>query len=550
MSFLPDNLDLAKHRCTAHESTLAGARALVLDNGVIRLSILPEYGGRICSLFYRPLSLELLATEFIQSQRPGFTVRGGWCAAFPSLLADGEALTHLAWQGEITEQSDDAICVRLRCAIERVSHQLDGQVRVTPGTIDVERSIRLQVGEAAVTVEDVLTNRNVWPASTTWSAVIALRAQAGDRVILPVESVTTQRGIGPSGNELDFGLIVATPFQAQARDLQDGWVGFRPAAAPIDVRITFPRALLPHAVVMAQRNEENPAENAFRLQPMATVGPIADDSRGGALVLQPKTPVRIPLRLELGAGLMAAGAWGRPGLQLAQLITDQRVPTGRLALWRVGEHAVVLKTPRDLILLMPELAEDSLLIPDDLPAADLILCPTAPPSAVLQRLAQRTSARFIGPPAIRQSLRELGIDDNRAIALSPGARFDLPGLGVLAAPARCAEPDDRLGYLLLLEHLSIYHAGVTQYLGEFGALGQQFHPQLVFLPLTVEMSMADSLLAAKLLQPRLAVPMGAEADEREYIKRCRAQHMPFAAQVLFPAEGGLFDGWRLQPLTP
>jgi len=547
MGLLPDNLDFSRHRCMARESTLEGTRSLVLDNGVLRLSMLPEYGARLCSLYYRPLSLELLATDFVRDQRLGMHVKGGWCAAFPSLLADGEAISRAEWQAEIAEQSDEQVTLHAWCLVERVSNKIGGEVRSTPITIHVDRFVRLKAGEASVEVEDVLTSRNTWPVLTTWSGVIALRAKAGDRAVAPVDAVEVQRGVGPSGNELDFGLLVTTPYQAIARNLREGWLGFRMGSAPVDVKITFPLDLLPHAVIGAQRDESHPAEDAFRFQPLATASPIADDTRGGALVLPSKRPVSLPIRLEVGAGILSGGAWSRPGMQLAEMIVNQQVAPGRLALWRVGERTIVLKSHRYLALIMPELNGDNLLQPEDLPAADLILCSAPPPDTMLSRLAQRTSARFVGPASLRQRLLKAGVSEERSFALSPGARVDLPGFGALATPARNDAPGEWLGYLLGIDHLSLYHAGPTEFLGEFAPIGEQFHPQLVLLPLS-EMTMADAVHAAKQLQPRLVVPLGPEDAERDFADRCRAQHVSFATRLLHHAEGAYFDGWKLLPL--
>ena len=548
LPFRPENMDMMKPRCSCTESTLAGARALVLDNGTFRLSVLPDFGGRICSLFYRPLNLELLATEFLHGMTRKLNVHGGWCAAFPSLLADGELLSHASWDTEIVEQTPEAVTLRLSTFIDRVSHTLDDKVRVTPGTIMVERFFRMTAGATVLDVEDVLTNRNVWPMPVTWSAVVALRAQEGDRVVLPVEKVEVQRGVGPSGNELDFGLLVTTHYQAIARNLSEGWIGFRPKAAPIDLRLLFPRELLPHALVSAQRSEEHAAEGLFRLQPMATSTPMASDARGGALLLPSRVPVHLPVRLEVGSNIISAGEWSRPGLQLAQMISEQRVPNARLALWRVGEIAVVLKTPRQLVLLMPALSDEGLLTAEDLPDADLVLYDVAPQRAMLRRLVQRTSARFIGPSGIRQMLTTDGLNEDRAITLSPGARFDVPGLSVLATSALGKEPGERLGFMVQSDHLLLYHCGLTSFLGDFGPIGEQFHPQLLLLPLHPGMSMADAIHAARLLQPRLVIPLGNEEQEHEFIRRCRDLHVSFSTQALGRAEGRLFDGWHVQAL--
>ncbi len=544
---LPDNLDFTQSRCTLAESTLANTRSFVLDNGVLRLSVLPDFGGRLCSIFYRPLNRELLATEFMHGPRKSLTIHGGWCAAFPSLLADGEAISRTAWETEVAEQSEQRLVLRLWCLVERVSHKVDDRVRESPGMIIVERFIRLTAGEPAVIVEDVLTNRNSWPLSTTWSGVISLRAQAGDRAVLPADGVTVQRGVGPVGNELDFGLLVATPYQAMARNLHEGWLGLRLSAVPVDLRLTFPLDLLPHALIVAQRDEEHPGEEAFRFQPLATTGPIADDTRDGALRLPPKQSISLPLRLEVGTGIIPGGDWSCPGLQLAQLIADQHVPAARLALWRVGESAMVVKTHALLAMLMPEVLGDPLLSPEDLPAADLLICAQDLPPACLPMLVKRSAARFIGPAALRQALLREGLAEDRSIALSPGARVDLPGFGILATPAYGDFADERLGYLLQADHLLLYHLGPTAFLGEFGPIGEQFHPQLLLLPLEA-MTLADALHAARLLQPRLVVPLGSERAETEFIHRCRAQHVSFALRTLRRAEGVLFDGWKLHPL--
>ncbi len=63
------------------------------------------------------------------------------------------------------------------------------------------------------------------------------------------------------------------------------------------------------------------------------------------------------------------------------------------------------------------------------------------------------------------------------------------------------------------------------------------------------MTLADAIHAARLLQPRIVVPLGTEHAESEFTRRCRAQHVAFATRTLHRAEGVLFDGWKLNPLA-
>lgn len=547
LPFNPDNLDMLKPRCSSTESTLAGSRAIVLDNGIFRLSVLPDFGGRICSLFYRPLNMELLATEFLHSKTNKMNVHGGWCTAFPSLLPDGELLSQAVWECEIIEQSDEKVKLHLHCYIEQILHMIEGKVRVTPTTIHIDRYISMTAGTAIVDFEDILTNRNIWPMPVTWSGDIALRAQQGDRVVLPIEKVEVQRGVGPSGNELDFGLLVTTNYQAMAENLSEGWIGFRPKAAPIDLRLTFDKNVLPHAMVRAQRDEVSSEQGVFHLQPLATPGPIADSVRGQALILPSRKPLTISLRLEVGSDIITASEWSRPGLQLAEMICNQRVPVARLAIWRVGETAMVVKTPHQLILLMPEFGLNSPFTPNDLPDADMILFAQDPPRAMLQQIVQRTSARFVGPPGIRQMLRTDGLNADRAISLSPGARVDLAGISVLATPAQREGGGEELGFMLQSDNLLLFHSGITDIIGEFGTIGEQFHPQLLLLPLK-GMSMANAIHAARQLQPRMVIPLGEPDSEKEFARRTRDQHLSFATQILSQSEGRLFDGWHLNSL--
>ncbi len=125
-------------------------------------------------------------------------------------------------------------------------------------------------------------------------------------------------------------------------------------------------------------------------------------------------------------------------------------------------------------MLMPEIAGDPLLTPEDLPAAQVLMCDRALPGSVLRHLVQRSAARFIGPTALRQALLCEGAAEDRSIALSPGARVDMPGFSVLATPAYGEFSEERLGYMVQADHLLLYHPGATEFLGDFGPSANSF----------------------------------------------------------------------------
>ena len=70
---------------------LGPLRALILENRRLRAVVLPEYGGRIWSIRYKPLDRELLwKSPRIPAHRPAFGAvyddvwSGGWDEVFPN----------------------------------------------------------------------------------------------------------------------------------------------------------------------------------------------------------------------------------------------------------------------------------------------------------------------------------------------------------------------------------------------------------------------------------------------------------------------------------
>jgi L-ascorbate metabolism protein UlaG (beta-lactamase superfamily) len=537
-------------KCTAHESTLHGARAFVLDNGIFRISVLPEYGGRICSLYYRQLGREILATDFLHHPPParGFNVRGGWCAAFPSLLADGELLTNNEWEAEITLNTPEAVTVKMTCAITSISHSLGGMVRHIPATITVNRIVSLVAGGEEITVEDIITNSGAWPMPVTWAAAISLRASDGDKLIIPSQLLTLMNGDGPTTGEINFTDIKTTPYQSMAVGLRDGWTAFRPADMPVDIKIEFPVDLLPNMVVMAHRDKVG-SDNYLRVQPLATKGPLAEDGQGNALVLPPNISIRLPIKLTIGNAVVNTGRFGTEALKIATIINDTKVPSGRAGIWRVGGQAVVIKTHKYLIFVMPEFNEDTMLTPEDLTQVDLILVGDDINGAQLAKIAHRTSARIIGSASVRQTLLSSGIAGDRSVALSPGARFDLPGLGIVATPAYQDETGEKLGFLIQSDYLALYHTGNAEFIGEFSAICESFHPQCVLIPLDGRMTHAETLQAVKLLQPRMTVPLGTLNSEMDFSQKGEAQIPPIATTLSIIGNGFIFDGYRAKEIT-
>jgi L-ascorbate metabolism protein UlaG (beta-lactamase superfamily) len=258
----------------------------------------------------------------------------------------------------------------------------------------------------------------------------------------------------------------------------------------------------------------------------------------------------LPVKLSIGSAVVNTGRFGNDGLKIANTINETKIPSGRAGIWRVGGQAVVIKTHRYLIFVMPEFTEETMLTPEDLTNVDLVLIGEDINSEQLAKIAHRTSARIIGSASVRQTLLLSGIAGDRSVALSPGARFDLPGLGIVATPAYQDETGEKLGFLIQSDYLALYHTGNSDFIGEFSAICESFHPQCVLMPLDKRMTHAESLQAVKLLQPRMTIPLSNLNSEMDFAQKAENQIPPIATTLSIIGNGIIFDGYRAKEITP
>lgn len=96
-------------------------KTLVMENPYIKVTLLPEYGGRILSIFYKPTGHEMLYQNPVGTpygiEEGNFyynwlMVYGGIFPAFPE-PEHGKAWC-LPWESKIVEQSDEKISVEMR----------------------------------------------------------------------------------------------------------------------------------------------------------------------------------------------------------------------------------------------------------------------------------------------------------------------------------------------------------------------------------------------------------------------------------------------------
>jgi L-ascorbate metabolism protein UlaG (beta-lactamase superfamily) len=128
--------------------------------------------------------------------------------------------------------------------------------------------------------------------------------------------------------------------------------------------------------------------------------------------------------------------------------------------------------------------------------------------------------------------------------IKPGDRLEVGGLTIRAVPAynlnKFREPgvvfhkkeDGKLGFLITVNGVQIYHAGDTDNIPEM----KQLHPDIALLPVsgTYVMTPQEAADAARMLKPRIVIPMHygtivgglPDAETFERLTDCRVVILP------------------------
>ena len=150
---------------------------------------------------------------------------------------------------------------------------------------------------------------------------------------------------------------------------------------------------------------------------------------------------------------------------------------------------------------------------------------------------------IVGTPACKAELAKAKIDEVRAV--KPGDKLRVEGISIEAVPAynmnKFREPgkafhpreDQKVGYIIEIDGVRVYHAGDTDVIPEMKGL----KTDLALLPVsgTYVMTAEEAAEAASLVNPSLAIPMhygtivGSEKDAAKF-----KELAPCDVQVLKP----------------
>jgi Domain of unknown function (DUF4432) len=196
-----------------------GFQAIVLENDLLRLTVLPGHGAKIIEFISKRAGRDLLYHHprfDVRAPVFGANVDDWWTGGIdevaptghPSLVR-GEQLPFLgefwsqAWDWAIEEAGPDRVVVRLSC-----------QGVITP--LRIERRLELRAGESFVRSRHALTNVGYEPTDFMWGIHPGLAIRPGARIQAPAG-----RGVIAEGHA-ELGLEPGTEFAWPDLQLPDG----------------------------------------------------------------------------------------------------------------------------------------------------------------------------------------------------------------------------------------------------------------------------------------------------------------------------------------
>jgi len=267
-----------------HEIAIAGVRAVVLENELLRVTVLAGLGSDVIEFCYKPRDLDAtwLSPGGLRDPRQmaGAAAddvsafldhyRGGWQEVLPNggapsryrgaALAQHAEVSGLPWDAEVT--ADDAGAVEVTFT-----------VRTTRLPLRVRKSMRLAAGSAQLAISESVTNEAAVPVATMWGQHLAY----GPPLLVPGSRINIQNGLvvtphpdpinpperlvaagGPwdwpvvptaAGGEVDLSVVRpwGTPSDiVYLSGFTDGWYELLDPGGTVGVRVEWDATVLPY----------------------------------------------------------------------------------------------------------------------------------------------------------------------------------------------------------------------------------------------------------------------------------------------------------------
>ncbi|WP_343954351.1 DUF4432 family protein [Nonomuraea longicatena] len=204
-----------------HRISVEGMRAVVLENELLRVTVVCDKGGDVVEFLHKPTDTDFvwLSPQGLRDPRThllgaaddvaGFVdhYEGGWQEVFPNggapsryrgaRLAQHGEVSGLPWECEILADTPEEVSVRLSVRTRRLPYLL-------------EKVYRLRSGTAVLETEGRATNEADLPLHAMWGQHLVFGRpflRPGHRIRLPegVRVVPHESAIGPSGRRVRAG---------------------------------------------------------------------------------------------------------------------------------------------------------------------------------------------------------------------------------------------------------------------------------------------------------------------------------------------------------
>lgn len=239
--------------------------SVVLENDLLRVTVLPELGGKIWSIVFKPLDREMLWHH--PDLKPGpvspgapydDVFCGGWDELFPSDVAveiDGFTLPDhgewwsIPWAWRVDE-GPGALTLTLEAGGFATSHQ-------------ARRTITLREGRATIELGTSVHNTGDRPIPYLWRHHPALPVEPGARIDLPAARVRADadltvkiadgsfiwpHAVTESGGTVDFSVVPAADsgqvWMLYATELPAGWCAVSYPEEGIGIGLAFDAAII------------------------------------------------------------------------------------------------------------------------------------------------------------------------------------------------------------------------------------------------------------------------------------------------------------------
>lgn len=188
-----------------HEVRIAGLRAVVLENELLRLTVLADKGTDLVEFNAKRHDLDFVwwSADGLRAPSGRFldAYEGGWQEVLPNGGAPSRhrgadfdqhgEVAGLAWDYSIETDQPDEVAVRFVVRARRIP-------------LRVEKTLRLRSGEAVLYIEEELTNESPVPLEVMWGHHITFGApflRPGCRIDLPdgLDVVRHPEAVNPSG---------------------------------------------------------------------------------------------------------------------------------------------------------------------------------------------------------------------------------------------------------------------------------------------------------------------------------------------------------------